>query len=111
MTIASTDLVVHLPHLRRYALRLLRNRDAANDLVQETLARALRYLDRYLPTGSLQGWLISIMKKQFRQSRRRHLRDCPIGVNERGVAREEAGLPGRREGPQGDARALRELSG
>lgn len=87
MRIPITDLMSHLPNLQRYARRLTRNDDQANDLVQETIARALRHFDRYEPTGSLQGWLITIMKNQFRETQRRRLKHPTVpygdGLGER----------------------------
>ena len=38
-----------IPCLRRYARALLRNRDRADDLVQDTLLRALEKLHLYQP--------------------------------------------------------------
>jgi RNA polymerase sigma-70 factor (ECF subfamily) len=108
MGVPVADLMTHLPNLRRYARRLTHNEDSANDLVQETVARALRHLDRYQPTGSLQGWLITIMKNQFRETQRRRLLDQSVG------ARVWAGLAwmalaDRLDAPQDDQLLLREL--
>lgn len=47
--------------LRRYAYSLVRNRDEAEDLVQDTLVRALEKKSSFRPEGSLRGWLISIL--------------------------------------------------
>jgi RNA polymerase sigma-70 factor (ECF subfamily) len=108
MSIAAVDLLAHLPNLRRYARRLSENEDMANDLVQETVARALRNLDRYQPTGSLQGWLITIMKNQFRETRRRRLLDR-AQPHSFGSDADRSGLP-RHEPPQDDQLLLRELA-
>src|SRR5580692_131925 len=109
MTVPVTELMTHLPNLRRYARRLTHNEDTANDLVQETVARALRYLDRYQPTGSLQGWLVTIMKNQFRETQRRRLLDQGFG----GRAAPNPAirvLADRFDAPQDDQLLLRELS-
>src|SRR5260221_11791666 len=82
MSVQIADLMTHLPNLRRYARRLTQNDDSASDLVQETVARALRHIDRYQPTGSLQGWLITIRKNQFRETQRRRLLDRAAGPRE-----------------------------
>jgi len=37
----AEQVIAHIPRLRRYARALLRDSDRAEDLVQETLARAL----------------------------------------------------------------------
>jgi RNA polymerase sigma-70 factor (ECF subfamily) len=109
MGVAPGDLMAHLPNLQRYARRLARNDDAANDLVQETVARALLNLDRYRPIGSLQGWLITIMKNQFRETRRRRLRDCPPETHGRAFEPDRLSSA-RLDGPQHDHMLLRELA-
>lgn len=65
------DMIACIPALRRFGESLTKNRDAADDLVQETLERALRKLHLYQPTGSLVGWLCTIMRHQFLDQRRR----------------------------------------
>ncbi|WP_052249758.1 sigma-70 family RNA polymerase sigma factor [Tateyamaria sp. ANG-S1] len=47
--------------LRRYALVLTRNRDAAEDLVQETLVKAIAAADSWDPESNLRVWLFRIM--------------------------------------------------
>ena len=108
MGVPVDDLMTHLPNLRRYARRLTHNEDTANDLVQETLARALRHIDRYQPTGSLQGWLITIMKNQFRETQRRRLLDQAAGGRAWGGLM-RAALGDRLDAPQDDHLLLREL--
>jgi RNA polymerase sigma-70 factor (ECF subfamily) len=81
----------------------------ANDLVQETVARALRYLDRYQPTGSLQGWLVTIMKNQFRETQRRRLLDQGFG-GRAGPNPAVRVLADRFDAPQDAQLLLRELS-
>jgi RNA polymerase sigma-70 factor, ECF subfamily len=108
MGVPVAELMTHLPNLRRYARRLTHNDDSANDLVQETVARALRHIDRYQPTGSLQGWLITIMKNQFRETQRRRLLDQAFG----GRIAVDASIPvlaSRFDPPQDDQLLLREL--
>ena len=51
--------------LHRYALRLTRNEDAAQDLVQETLAKAWASRDRYTPGTNLRAWLNTILRNTF----------------------------------------------
>jgi RNA polymerase sigma-70 factor, ECF subfamily len=50
-----------LPRLRRYALSLTRDRAAADDLVQETIARGLEKLHLWRPGTDLRAWLFSIL--------------------------------------------------
>jgi len=50
-----------LPHLRRYARALTRDPDGADDLVQDTLERAIARRDRYRPGTSLRSWSFTLM--------------------------------------------------
>jgi len=54
-----------IPRLRSYAMSLMRARPEADDLVQDTLERALRKQALYVETGPLTGWLITIMQNLF----------------------------------------------
>ena len=50
----ADDIVMHVPELRRYARQLTRDNTAADDLLQETLTRALNKLHLYDPSGSFE---------------------------------------------------------
>ena len=50
-----------IPALRRYAWALLRDRNAADDLVQDTLLRALDRVGTANPGGDQRAWLFTIM--------------------------------------------------
>jgi len=59
------DLIVpFIPNLRRYARALVGDRDGADDLVQDTLERAVRKFHLWKP-GDLRAWLFSIMHNVF----------------------------------------------
>jgi len=66
----ADDVVAHIPELTRYALSLTRDRAAADDLLQETLARALSKLHLYEPSAPLLAWLFTIMRHLFIDARR-----------------------------------------
>jgi RNA polymerase sigma-70 factor (ECF subfamily) len=55
----------HLPALRRRALFLMRDRSRADDLVQDTLERALRNAERWTAGTNLQAWLFTIQHNLF----------------------------------------------
>jgi RNA polymerase sigma-70 factor (ECF subfamily) len=55
------QVVQHIPRLRRYARALLNNADVAEDLVQETLARALGKLHAWRRGSDMRAWLFAIM--------------------------------------------------
>jgi len=57
--------------LRRYALALARNRDDADDLVQETLVRAISGAQTFRPNADLRAWLFGILHNVHVSGRRR----------------------------------------
>jgi len=61
MTDKEDQIVDQIPHLRRYAAALLRDRDAADDLVQDCLTRAFDRLHLWQPTGTMRSWLFTIL--------------------------------------------------
>jgi RNA polymerase sigma-70 factor (ECF subfamily) len=69
----NTQLVDQLPHLRRFALTLTRNPDAAGDLVQDCIERAMRKAPTFEPGTNLRAWLFTIMRNQFINGARHRL--------------------------------------
>jgi RNA polymerase sigma-70 factor, ECF subfamily len=62
----KTDaLVIWIPRLRRYARALTGDPAAADDLVQDTLARAVEKFSLWRPESDLRAWLFSIMHNVF----------------------------------------------
>jgi RNA polymerase sigma-70 factor (ECF subfamily) len=59
------DLIEHLPRLRRYARALTGDVSRADDLVQDTLERALAKLDLWQPGSDLRAWLFTLMHNLF----------------------------------------------
>jgi RNA polymerase sigma-70 factor (ECF subfamily) len=65
-----------IPRLRRYARALCRsNISAADDLVQETLARAIAKQHLWQPGTNLRAWLFTLMHNQFVNDVRRSSRE------------------------------------
>jgi RNA polymerase sigma-70 factor, ECF subfamily len=58
-------LVENLPHLRALARLLARDRAMADDLVQETVLRALCNVDKFEPGTNIRAWLSTILRNQF----------------------------------------------
>jgi RNA polymerase sigma-70 factor (ECF subfamily) len=56
------------------AIRLTRNRDAAQDLVQDTYLKALRARGRFAPGSNLKAWLYTILHNTWRNRRRDQVR-------------------------------------
>ncbi len=66
MTAQQADQVAqHIPRLRRYARALLKDADCAEDLLQETLARALGKLHFWRRGSDMRAWLFSIMHNLY----------------------------------------------
>ena len=60
-----TDLSPYIPRLRRYARALTGDKESADDLVQDTLERALRKWVLWRLGSRLDAWLFSIMHNIF----------------------------------------------
>jgi RNA polymerase sigma-70 factor, ECF subfamily len=99
-----------LPFLRRIARRWHRDQANADDLIQETLLRALTNAQLWEPGSNLHGWLFTIMRNQFlaaaARSKRSDLVFDTIGMAEAGLS---ASLPEARLMIRDVERALRRL--
>jgi RNA polymerase sigma-70 factor, ECF subfamily len=60
----------HLPELFRFAMWRLRDRAAAEDLVQETMFEALRSFHRFRRGTNCRAWLVTIMNRALSKRRR-----------------------------------------
>ena len=67
-----------LPRLRLYALSLTHDRDRANDLVQETVLKALAGRASFRPGTNFSGWIFRIQRNEFISSLRRLKPTVPI---------------------------------
>lgn len=57
--------------LRMYALNFTHDGEDADDLVQDTLLKAITYFDKFREGTNLKGWLYTIMKNTFINNYRR----------------------------------------
>jgi len=64
-------IVREIPHLRRFARALVWERERADDLVQDTLERALLKRHLWLRSGSLRSWLFRMLYRVFLSQRSR----------------------------------------
>lgn len=68
----GSKLAEQIPRLRRYAQMLVRNRERADDLVQDTLERSWSRQHLWQPGTDLRAWTFTIMHNLYvNQARRR----------------------------------------
>ena len=69
-------LVALIPRLRRYARALTGDRPRADDLVQDTIERAIAKWSLWRPGTDLRAWMFTIMHNVFVNQIRRSARDA-----------------------------------
>ena len=79
------DIVALLPDLRAFARFMCREREAADDLVQNTVLAALDKQSQFAPGTNLKGWLFTIMRNRF-YSDLRTQRRRPASIDHSAVA-------------------------
>ena len=72
------QLTAVLPRLRIYALSLTRNRDSADDLVHDTVVKALAGRQSFQPGTNLAAWLFRIQRNEFISGLRRLRPTVPV---------------------------------
>ncbi len=83
---ASTDnvrrqIIALLPRLRRFALTLTGHSSDADDLVQDTVERALRHLHQWEPGTRLDSWMFRIAQNLFIDQLRAKKRSSAVIAN------------------------------
>jgi RNA polymerase sigma-70 factor (ECF subfamily) len=69
------QLLATVPSLRAFAISLCGNIDRADDLVQETLLRAIAHIDSFEPGTNMPAWLFTILRNLFRSEYRKRRRE------------------------------------
>ena len=64
-----------VPSLRAFAISLSGNVDRADDLVQETLLRAMANIDTFQPGTNMSAWMFTILRNLFRSEYRKRRRE------------------------------------
>lgn len=73
----EAEIVKLLPALRAFARTFHRDRDEADDLVQETLSKGLANMHQFRPGTSMKSWLFTIMRNTFYTQIKRSQRETP----------------------------------
>jgi RNA polymerase sigma-70 factor (ECF subfamily) len=74
------DALSYLNNLYSLALKLTRNPAAAEDLVQDTYLKAVRFAPRFTPGSNVKAWLFTILHNTFKNDRRGAWRN-PVDVD------------------------------
>lgn len=83
------QLITQRPALRNFALSLTSNSEEAQDLLQETMLKALVYKDKFAESTNLKAWLYMIMKNTFINSYRRTIKSREILQKSKDVSTEQ----------------------
>jgi RNA polymerase sigma-70 factor, ECF subfamily len=78
MTLAPTmkeAILGAIPSLRAFAISLSGNVERADDLVQETLMRAMAHADSFEPNSNMPAWLFTILRNLYRSEYRKRRRE------------------------------------
>jgi len=65
--------------LRAFAISLTRDAEKAEDLVQETVLRAISKQEQFVAGTNIQAWLFTILRNQFCSDHRKSLREVEDG--------------------------------
>lgn len=95
----AADVLGYLAPLYATALRLTRNRPDAEDLVQDTIVKALRFSDGFERGTNLRAWLYTILHNTWRNAHRGRARD-PVEVDSDRVEHAAADGPAALDTPE-----------
>jgi len=97
------EICLYIDDLYAYALSLCRNPSDAQDLVQETYLKAIRFHSRFKPGTNLRAWLFTILHNTFKNNYRKQKREIVHNLFENETIPEdsEPAFPGIDLDPQG----------
>lgn len=76
----KSEILQLVPSLKAFAFSLARDNEDADDLVQETLAKALANINRFQPGTNLRAWLFTILRNTFYNAYHRKSREPVMDV-------------------------------
>jgi RNA polymerase sigma-70 factor, ECF subfamily len=92
------SMLAAVPGLRAFAMSLCGKIDHADDLVQETLLRALTNIDSFEPGTNMSAWLFTILRNLFRSEYRKRRREVEDGDGRfSGTLKSQPDQPGHME--------------
>ncbi len=97
------QLISYFPMLYKTAYRLTENKEDAEDIVQETYAKAFRFSHQFQEGSSLKSWLLKILRNTFydltrKQKRQFNIHEEVAQSNSTPYSQEETFHPLDREG-------------
>lgn len=101
------SIVAVLPELRAFARFLAHDRDLADDLVQEAVAKALAAQRQFVPGTNMRAWLFTILRNHFFSLHRRRRPQVPLADAEGTAA---GSVPPAQEGCVAAAELLEALA-
>ena len=84
--------------LKSYAKNFTRDHDDANDLVQDTLLKAVTYFKNFREGTNLKGWLYTIMKNTFINNYRRVVKTNALITQEEDITNSHLVVSATRNG-------------
>lgn len=69
------EIIAEVPSLRAFARSLTRDAVSADDLVQETLLKAIANIEKFKPGTNMRAWLFTIQRNAFYSDRRKAARE------------------------------------
>lgn len=79
------DIILLIPALRGFAVTLTKSATEADDLVQETLLKALDNIGQFVPGTNLRAWLFTIARNTFYSNYRKRRRSPVSDMAEAGT--------------------------
>ncbi|MFT4525409.1 MAG: RNA polymerase sigma-70 factor (ECF subfamily) [Granulosicoccus sp.] len=95
--------------LKYFALSLTRDREQAEDLLQDTMMKALTYKDKFSENTNLKAWLYTIMKNTFINNYRKAQRSRTV-ITTRGDVEVLDFVAGQRQDTPDSRLSLKELT-
>lgn len=77
------EIADNIPAMRAFALFLVRDGSAADDLVQDTIVKAWTNIDKFTPGTDMKAWLFTILRNTFFSLHRKRVREVadPDGLH------------------------------